>query len=335
MQIHLDRARAQHAYPTRHRAAPRLAVIAALIAAPVFAVADGVHVRFDFSSPATSPFPSDRYTQPDWTQNTFKRVNLPKPDCAVRPSDCADIDVINTLDGFNTQPRISVPFTGDIDLASVTSDTVYLVNLGDTLTGLGYGQRVGINQVAWDAATKTLVFESDQLLQQHSRYVLVVTDGVRDTQGEPIERARHARRHDESGRDDEQEHEGMDYRKALADGERAIRQGRHHIVAASLFTTLSISADLQKIHRQIAQSQPAPADFMIGNGGTVRAVFPLAGLAAVQFVRETGTAPAFTPSFLPTPALSVVPGSIGRVAFGTFNSPNYENAARFIPATAR
>ena len=142
MQTHLVPSRAQRACLTRHRAAPRLALIAALIAAPLIAMADGVHVRFDFSSPATSPFPSDRYTQPDWTQNTFKRVNLPKPDCAVRPSDCADIDVINTLDGFNTQPRISVPFSGDIDLASVTSDTV---NLGDTLTGLGYGQRVGIN----------------------------------------------------------------------------------------------------------------------------------------------------------------------------------------------
>ena len=46
-------------------------------------------------------------------------VDLPKPNCASRPSDCADIDVLNTLDGFNVQPRISIPFTGAIDLASV------------------------------------------------------------------------------------------------------------------------------------------------------------------------------------------------------------------------
>ena len=51
----------------------------------------GVSVRLDYSSPSSSPFPSDRFTQVDWTQNTFKRVKLPKPDCAVRPSDCADI----------------------------------------------------------------------------------------------------------------------------------------------------------------------------------------------------------------------------------------------------
>ena len=63
---------------------PRLAAIAALLAAPVLSLAAGVSVKFDFASPTTSPFPSDRYTQPDWTQNTFKRVKLPKPDCAQR-----------------------------------------------------------------------------------------------------------------------------------------------------------------------------------------------------------------------------------------------------------
>jgi hypothetical protein len=159
---------------------PRLATLVAILAMPLFAIAAGVSVKLDFSSPATSPFPSDRFTQPDFTQNTFKRVKLPKPNCAVTVSDCADIDVLNTLDGFNTQPRITVPFTGDIDLATVNSDTLYLVNLGDTLSGLGFGHKVGINQVAWDVAGKTLVVESDELLQEHSRYALVITNGIRD-----------------------------------------------------------------------------------------------------------------------------------------------------------
>ena len=312
---------------------PAYSLFTALLMAPVIAVAAGVSVKFDFSSPATSPFPSDRFTQPDWTQNTFKRVKLPKPDCAVQVSECADIDVINTLDGFNTQPRITVPFTGEIDLATVNSETVYLVNLGDTLSGLGFGHKVGINQVAWDVAAKTLVFESDELLQEHSRYVLVVTSGVRDKVGDPIEAGRYGKFRHEPSREEAQDRDLMNYRSALRGGEYSSRPGRHGIAALSLFTTQSISADLHKIHRQIQRSNPAPASFMIGNGGTTRAVFPVASLAGIQWVRQTGTAPAFTPSFVPTPALGVIPGAVASVAFGKFSSPDYQNAARVIPAT--
>jgi hypothetical protein len=112
-------------------------------------------------------------------------VNLPKPDCAVRPSDCADIDVINTLDGFNLQPRLSIPFSGDIDVSTVSSQTVFLIRLGHHRHG--GGDPVGINQVVWDPATHTLHAESDELLDQHTRYLLVVTDGVRGADGRRIQ----------------------------------------------------------------------------------------------------------------------------------------------------
>ena len=42
------------------------------------------------------------------------------------------------LNGFNLQPRLSVPFSGPIDANSVTSDTVFLVSLGSTLSDQGY-----------------------------------------------------------------------------------------------------------------------------------------------------------------------------------------------------
>jgi hypothetical protein len=89
-----------------------LVTIVLLIAATFSpsAVADGsVQPRFDLTEPSGGPFPSDRFTVPDPTQVTGLRVNLPKPDCALRRSDCEDIDVLNTLDGFNLQPRLSVP----------------------------------------------------------------------------------------------------------------------------------------------------------------------------------------------------------------------------------
>lgn len=288
----------------------------------------GVSVRFDAADPAGAPFPSNRFTVFDGSQLTLRRVALPKPDCAARPNDCADVDVLNTLDGFSTQPRITVPFTGDIDPATVNSDTVYLVNLGDTMTLRGFGQRVGINQVVWDPATKTLAFQSDQLLRQHSRYLLVVTDGVKDVNGRKIRSGGWGEEFGESrGRD----WRGAGYRHELRGAVQSLRGLRHGIVAASLFTTQSISADLQKINRAIKAARPGPIDFNIGSGGA-RTVFPTATLQGIQFARQTGTA-TFTTGFLPTPALAIAPGAVGTVAYGRFASADWQTAGKVIPAT--
>lgn len=333
---------ALHSGPSRDPCLPagrwRCWAAAVLLALPGFASANGaagVHVRFDLASPTTSPFPSDRFTRVDWSQKTFKRVHLPKPDCAVRPSDCADIDVINQLDGFNTQPRITIPFSGDIDPASVTSDTAYLVNLGDTLSGWGFGQRVGVNQVVWDVATKTLAVESDALLAEHSRYVLVVTNGVRDATGKPIEAGPFGRFRHDLNFGQSKDRDVADYRKSLLDGQHASGAAQQRVVALSLFTTQSTTADLEKIRAQIKRSNPAQIDFNIGASasGPVRAVFATSALAGIQFSRQTGAAPVFTPSFLPTPALNVVPGSVARVAYGRFSSPDYQTAEKYIPVT--
>jgi len=305
----------------------RRAVAALVFAlAPIAALA--ASVRFELDDPAGSPFPSDRFTVADFTQNTLRRVQLPKPDCAVRPSDCADIDVLNALDGFSTQPRITVPFDGDIDPASVNSSSVYLVNLGDTLTLRGFGNKVGINQVLWDPATKVLALEPDALLEQHSRYLLVVTDRVRDARGKKLQSGGFG---DIFGLGRDRDSAG--YRRALQDAMQAQRD--HKIVAAALFTTQSISADLHKIMRQIKASTPAPADFEIGTsaGAPVRTVFPVAGIAGIQFNRQVGTAPTFASGFLPTPALNVVAGAVGQVAYGRFRSPDYQTAAKVIPPT--
>jgi hypothetical protein len=217
-----------------HRAGTVAAAIA-LSFISLSALAGNVGVRLDFSDPSSSPFPSDRYTVRDWSQNTFRRVALPKPDCTVRVSECADIDIINTLDGFSTQPRITLPFTGDIDVSTVSSSTVFLINLGDTTTLHGFGHKVGINQVVWDPATKTLAFESDELLAEHTRYVLIVTDGVRDASGKRIKPA--------LADGDEHGHRGGagEYQRDLRDAAR-LHSSAHQVAAAVLFTTQSTSA---------------------------------------------------------------------------------------------
>ncbi len=141
---------------------------------PARAEAGGkVQVRFSTDIPSAGPFPSNLFAVPDSSHNTGLRVNLPKPDCTVRVTECRHIDVINTLDGFNLQSRLSIPFTGPIDVNTVTSESVFLLNLGSTLIdGNSGGQVIGINQIVWDPETNTLHVESDELLEQHTRYAL-------------------------------------------------------------------------------------------------------------------------------------------------------------------
>src|SRR5262249_26360352 len=143
---------------------------------------------FDLDNPDRGPFPSDRFTVADSSQLTNRRVDLPLPDHATRPSDYDDVAVINMLDGFNLQPRLSIAFSGPIDVDTVNSSNVFLIKLEDptTLDEPG-GQIVGINQIVWDVATNTLHVESDELLEQHTRYALIVTRGVHDADGQPVE----------------------------------------------------------------------------------------------------------------------------------------------------
>ncbi len=271
----------------------------------------GVQPSYDLSTPDGSPFPSDRWTAVDWSQPTGLRVDLPKPDCAVRPSDCADIDVLNTLDGFNVQPRISIPFTGAIDPNSVSSSSVFLIRIPDHAI-------TGVNQIVWEPAANTLHVESDQLLKQDTTYILVVTKHVRAASGEPIESAPFRRdlHHNMS----ELVH-GLPHKLRLAD-----------VAVATVFTTQSVTPLLEQVRHQIKASTPAAADFALGAGG-VRTVFPLASVSSIVFSRQTTTAPAFQDSPTGTPFLALYPGSVGTIAFGSYDSPDYETSSKVIPPT--
>jgi hypothetical protein len=182
-----------------------------------------VYARFELDSVSGAPFPSDLHTVADPRNRTGRRVNLPLPDCSTRPSDCNDLAVVNTMDGFNLMPRISVPFDGEIDPGSVSSRSVFIVELaregGKAMGGreghrflplrvhsrVGAGGReghrrqprwginqvvvgnpVGINQVVWDPETHTLHVESDQVLRQTARYAAIVTDGILDASGRRV-----------------------------------------------------------------------------------------------------------------------------------------------------
>jgi dienelactone hydrolase len=305
---------------------------------PAARAQEAVQVRFDLTNPRGGPFPADRFTVPDLSQLTGLRVDLPKPDCSVRPSDCNDIDVLNTLDGFNLQPRLSIPFTGPIDPATVSTDTVFLFKLGCLISSCPGDIRVRINQVVWDPATNALYAESDQLLDQDARYLLVITDGIRDPSGERIDSDRF---HDVLHSGQTNDPAEAAYRQALLDALDQLHDATGmppgQVAAASLFTTASATALLEKIRDQLAQATPAPADFLLGSNGE-RTVFPLANVKSLAFRRQVGTDLTDPNSFSSAPvslaSLKIVreaPDAVGTIAFGKYSSPDYENNDGVIP----
>ena len=290
-----------------------------------------IEALFGLDAPAAGPFPSDWFTVPDHANNTHRRISLPLPNCQIYISDCEDIAALNELDGFNVQPRLSVPFSGPIDPNTVTSDTIFLVSLGSTGPGQDYmpwGTPVGINQVVWDTFTNTLHVESDALLAQHTRFALIVTRGVRDEGGTPIEASDAFRRFRAEVRED--------YRQELLD---AIQAARHvgireeDIAVASVFTTQSVTAILEKIHDQIHEATPDPADFLLGPNGE-RTVFSLDQVTGIDWSKQVLVTPPEPPAPAPLDLslLQVFPGTVGSLAFGRYTSPDYEvHRGEYIP----
>jgi hypothetical protein len=254
-----------------------------------------------------------------------------------RPSDCEDLDVINTLDGFNLLPRLSIPFDGPIDPATVTSESVFLVSLSSTLSGgNAEGQIVGINRIVWDPASNTLHAESDMLLDQHTRYALIATNRLRDPDGRPVEASEAFRRFRHDLNFGQTDDPGLKhYGKALLDALQAARAAgvqERDIVSASVFTTQSATAMLEKIRDQIKAATPAPADFNLASDGT-RTVFKLNGVIGITFQQQTRVAPpGFTTVSLDLSLPRIIPGAVGQIAFGKYLSPDYTvHPGEYIP----
>jgi len=116
-------------------------------------------------------FPSNAFTVRDAHQLTGRRVALPLPDCATAPSQCDETRLINSLDGFDIDPRVEVHFGRTIDVSRVTPATVYLVAERG-------GAHIGINRLVWSPSRLTLYGHPIEQLAQRTTYRLVVTAGV-------------------------------------------------------------------------------------------------------------------------------------------------------------
>src|SRR6478672_5296276 len=323
-------------------------LVATALLTPALALAE-THPLFNLQSTTQSPFPSDRFTVFDAQQLTGLRVNMPLPNCASRPSDCADLTLLNQLDGFNPQPRLSIPFDGAIDVSSANSNTIFLVQLP---SGFVFGQEaegnifngfapniIGINQIVWDPASLTLFAESDQHLDQHANYLLVVTDGVHDAAGNPVAAAAGFRNLDADGSADAQLRAYRQAVRSLIDNGtlNKIAPGldKKHIAAASLFTVESVTATLESIRQQVKAAAPPTVNFNLGSGGE-KTVFPLNTVTGLTWNVQALTVGPLIPTSLNATlgALQVFPGSIGTLAFGKFTGQHWQNANVFIPQVA-
>ena len=175
--------------------------------------------------------------------------------------------MLNSLDGFNIQPRITIPFSGPIDVSTVSSSNIFLVGPGDHV--------IGINQPVWEPLTNTLYVESDDAAQEDSTYLLVVTRGVHDANGAPTDAT--SFRHDLNfGQTKDPAVKA--YRKALLDAlHSAFAAGVRpdDIADASLFTTQSVTAISEKIRDQIRSAPGRRSRTSTSRRTDSRTVFPV------------------------------------------------------------
>jgi len=282
-----------------------------------------VIARFDPATPSTGPFPTDFLTVPDNMQKTGLRVNLPLPNCNVQPSTCSEINLLNQLDGFNLQSRIAVSFSGAVDPGSLRGG-IFLLWLDEAVNDEKGQQPPGhltaINQVVYDPATNTAYAKPDESLDQHRRYAILVTDSVQDSAGTPVapdaafQACLTGAPSNYCGR------------VAAAVNQGAALVAPRHIVAASAFTTLSVTAWMEDVRRQIQNVNPG------FQRASPRSVFDAGRILTFTWREQVGNNPvAYNDVTIPLPA--VVAPSVGRLAFGSYRSPRVLNSRQTISAT--
>jgi hypothetical protein len=272
-------------------------VAAVTLLAPQAGAADRVRVLTG-DTRETSVFPSDRFTVADPAQATGLRVDLPVPTCTeATRSICDAVDILNTADGFDLQPRFFVPFSGDIDVATVTPETVYVQ---------GPGARVGLQELTFDPGLDVLAARTREQLPEQTRHVLVITRSVRGTDGQPL--AAEVR---------------VPFTTMSATTELA--RLRAALDDGSAYRGAGIAS------REASFVQPNPGDAFPVNS-EVTTVFPPTATELItrNDQRTTSTDPeSFTSATVPNLALA----GVGCYAFGSYESPQYARADSTIVPT--
>jgi len=287
------------------------------MACPAFSA--GVKVLFDPAKPEVGPFPTDYLTAPATNTKTARRVRMPAPaDCTAQPNACQEAWMLLDFDGFNLHPRVRVRFSGPVNPDSV-KEGVYLIAAGNLSTeepGVHkLGDIVRLNQIVYDPATNTAYGKPDGPMDQHSRYLLLVTDAMKDEAGDPVE-VEQAFSSCVTGAADE-------YCKALSDALKPLAGVK--ITGASLFTTMSATAWLEKARDALPNTPPAftPGGF-----------YPIDSIVILNIRQHTGVSPQTFEDFDLSLGVRLIADTVRAIGFGSYSSPNYLNSERMIEPSA-
>ncbi len=265
--------------------------------------------------PTTGPFPANVLTTADTTQKTGLRISLPSSfntcDVIASPSVCSNIALLNQLDGFSVNPRIMVCFSAPIDSTTLQA--------GIQILPLNGGASVSINQIIIDPNSNCVFAKPNQILNQQSHYLLLVTDSVTDSKGQKI-------------KEDDAFKSCLKSSDAYCESlEAALDQvtqqpaSSKKVVLASLFTTMSATTWLEKARAFVAANQP-PVVIPAG----VPFCFNIADVQSITWVPQgSGNDKANQETITP----SVLSG-VGKIGFGFFLSPIFlDPSSGSIPVT--
>jgi hypothetical protein len=116
---------------------------------------------------------------------------------------------------------------------------------------------IGIEQVVWNPERNRLFAKSAETLNQHSRHALIVTNGILDLNGMPVEASQAFRKLRRGAAST------AEVREAIT-AAREVGTPPGSVVAATVFTTQSVTAVLEKIRDQIKGATPAAPRFECG-----------------------------------------------------------------------
>lgn len=275
-----------------------------------------VFVQFNPANPAVGPFPSDFLTVPDSNQKTGIRVNMPLPDCKAQPSSCFELGLVNNFDGFNIDPRFTVKFSSRVDVNTLKAGIFFVALENKTNDEIGVnriGQVIKINKIFYDPLTDTVWGKPDDAMDQHRRYALVVTDAVKEANGDPVlpDPAYSTCTVTPAG----------SYCQQLAQMVASFGSGTFpgKIVSATMFTTLSATSFMERARDAVAGVRPTIT--------RLAKIFNFQDIASWQFRAHNRVNPVgFVDTILPTKDIY----GIGRIGFGTFTSPEFRDDKGFI-----